>query len=277
VREKKYFIGITILAIVVVLNLPLSMSMRIKAGSRDNIAAPFQNVMSLLLNKGREVILFLGKAREAVGENERMLEELAVLRERIRSLEAIERENEDLRDLFNFSSRSECKLILCKVITRGDISGWWQTITLNKGTDSGIARNMAVITTEGLIGRTMDVSRRTCDVLLISDPSCKVACRISRMGAVGIVRGTGISVKGDTRLEMLSSLGRWRMEYISMDEEMRIHDKVVTSGFGGVYPEGLLVGYVIKKDIDQSGLYQSAEIVPAAEMRTLRYVFVVVK
>lgn len=275
-REKKCFIWITLLAIVVVLNLPLSMSMRIKAGSRDNIAAPFQNVMSLLLNKGREVILFLGKAREAVGEKERMLE-LAVLRERIRSLEAIERENEDLRNLFNFSSRSECKLVLGEVIARGDISGWWQTITLNKGTDSGIARNMAVITMEGLIGRTMDVSRRTCDVLLISDPSCKVACRISRTEAVGIVRGTGISAKGDTRLEMLSSLGHWRMEYISMDEEVRIHDKVVTSGFGRVYPEGLLVGYVTKKDVDPSGLYQSAEIVPAAEMRTLRYVFVVVK
>lgn len=275
-KEKKYLICIILMAAVILLNLPLSVSRRIEAESRDNFA-PFQNVMSLLLNKGAAMISFFGNAKEDVREKESMLKELAILRERVRSLEHIERENENLRKQSGFSIASKRELVLCEVVARGDISGWWQTVRLNKGRDDGIAPNMAVITMEGLIGKVMEVSRHTCDVLLITDPKCKVACKFSRTGAFGIVRGTGVSAKGDMRLEMFSAVKPWRADYIALDHEIKVYDEVVTSGFGGVYPEGLLIGYVRKVSFDPSGLYQCAEILPAAEMGTLKYVFVVVE
>ena len=76
---------------------------------------------------------------------------------------------------------------------------------------------------------------------------------------------------------MLYAPSPCRMDYISREDEIWGHDEVVTSGLGGVFPEGLLVGYVKKVDIDPSGLYQRADVIPAAELGKLRYVFVVLQ
>jgi len=265
-----------LLAVLILLNLPLSVSSRIKAGLRDGLV-PFQNTVSLLVCKGRETLSFALNARKAVSERQKMLGEITGFRREVRRLEALKEDNRDLRKLLGFKSRQERKLILCEATARGDVSGWWQTIRLNKGSYDGIGRNMAVITTDGLIGKTIEVSRHTCDVLLITDPNCKVASELSRTEAFGIVRGKGVALNGDMKLEMLCAAHPCRMDYIPKDQEARQGDEVITSGLGGVYPRGLLVGYVQKSEVDPSGLYQCADIVPAAKMAVLRYAFIVVR
>ena len=76
---------------------------------------------------------------------------------------------------------------------------------------------------------------------------------------------------------MLFSVKPCRMDYISTDQEIRRDDEVVTSGLGGVYPEGIVLGHVTRVEVDPSGLYQRADIVPKANLGGLRYVFVVKK
>jgi rod shape-determining protein MreC len=125
---------------------------------------------------------------------------------------------------------------------------------------------MAVVTPDGLVGKTVDVSLRTADVLLLSDPNCKVSARIARTGTFGLVSGTGPARDG----AMLC-----RMEFINKDVPIRAGDQVLTSGLGGVFPPGLLVGYVDAVDLDESGLYQRADVVPRADLGRLTYVFVV--
>lgn len=274
---KKYFICFVLLVIAVLLNLPMSASLRIKAGSRDNLA-PFQNMMSFLIIKASETVSSFVNAGDILDEKQRMIEEIATLRHRVWSLKTLERDYEDLRRQLGFTTWQQDKLVLCEVVARGDTSGWWQTIRINKGTDDGVGPNMAVITTEGLIGRTTkEISRHTCEVLLIMDQMSRVACKFLRTGGFGIVSGTGVKIAGDIKLEMLYAVQPCFMEYISKTEKILGGDEVVTSGLGGVYPEGLLLGRVAKFSLDPSGLYQRADIVPAADIGTVRYVFVVVK
>ena len=259
----------------VCLNLPAPVALRAKRLARDNLL-PYQNVMSLFLARAREGFLVLLHARRVVREKEVLLTEVAGLRHEIQRLKILERENEEFRSLLGFQRRQQHKLVLCEVLTRGDPSGWWQMVALNRGSDSGIENDMAVVTAEGLVGRTQAVSKQGCDVLLITDPNCMVAGRLVRGGASGIVRGRGVSVAGDPKLEMLGHVHPLQMSYMHRDTAVSEGAFVETSGLGGVYPEGLSVGRVVEVTRDRSGLYQRAALQPSAQLDKLKYVFVVV-
>ena len=130
----------------------------------------------------------------------------------------------------------------------------------------GIAPDMAVVSAEGLVGKTVSVSPRTCDVLLISDPGCKVSSRIARTGAFGLVAGGGPTASGQYVC---------RMEFINRNLPVMPGDEVVTAGLGGVFPKGLLVGYTDQVRTNETGLYLNASVIPKADLGTLGYVFVV--
>lgn len=194
-----------------------------------------------------------------------MSAELIHLRNEARDLRLLENENIELRRQLDFVRRTPRKLIPCEVIAR-DISGWWHTIRLNRGSGDGLVSPMAVMTMDGLVGRTVDVSLRTADVLLISDPSCKVSARIVRTGSFGLVSGTGETGAGRVLCTM---------EFMNKNVPILEGDEVVTSGLGGVFPTGLLIGYVEKVYRDKTGLFQRADVVPKADLGVLNYVFAV--
>ncbi|MBA4388687.1 MAG: rod shape-determining protein MreC [Verrucomicrobia bacterium] len=274
--EKKYFVAVFLLVLVILLNLPVPASKRIKSGAHD-AAAPFQNVMSLLVNDVREAFSYLLRASKAGDEQRQMQEKIAALNLQVQSLRSLEIENNELREQVGFKKKQKHKLVMGEVVSRGDASGWWQTVTINRGTDEGVRLNMPVISVNGLIGRVKDLSKHTSDVLLITDPTSRVGAKFSRTGALGLIRGGGVSVSGTSRLEMLCAAEPCRMEFVSKEQKLFTGDEVVTSGLGGIYPEGLLIGKAAVIGMDASSLYQVVDVVPTAKLGSLRYIFVVVE
>ena len=272
--DKRYVICLVLLAVVVLLNLPASTSMWIRLSSRDNLA-PFQNVMSMLIQKASAGLGFVAHAGRTLDEKKALREEVARLRHEVERQAGLGRENEFLRKQLAFRVSYRYRLVFCRVVARGDTTGWWQTLRLDRGSTDGIRPNMAVITPDGLVGKTSAVSRRTSEVLLITDPNCRVACRVARTGALGILQGAGVRLDGDADLEMLSAVRPSRMDFLGTEREIRYRDRVVTSGLGGVYPADLAVGSVTRASVHRSGLYQQAEVAPAADLGQLRHVFVV--
>lgn len=264
------------LALVILLNMPVPASLRIKSVSRD-IYMPFQNVMWQLIGRGRAGLSALGGIHKVMQRGQRLSAENANLNEELRKLRTMEQENRELRAHLGFKQRSSHKLVLCRVIGRGDASGWWQTIRLNKGRKHGLRPNMAAITTDGLVGRTRTVSHYTSEVLLITDPNCRVSCRFERTEAFGVARGSGVAMNGDMNMEMLCAVKPFRVDYIAKGHHIFKGDRVVTSGLGGLFPEGLLVGRVTRAGLDESGLYRRATVEPAADVGALKHVFVVVE
>ena len=275
-RERRLLFWVIVLAVVVLLNLPPPAVLRSSAEVRDGIE-PFQNTLSLVVARTRRLFSGIGRAGRIIEEKKALEIKVAELEHRLRRLEHFESENETLRRQLGFSILSPRKLLLCEVIARGDMSGWWQTVRLNKGLSSGVSSGMAVMTADGLIGRTIEVSERTSDVLLITDPNCKVACRTARNGAFGIMRGVGVRLSGRAAMEMLTSARPAEMNYISTAHDIREGDVVLTSGLGGVFPEGLPVGRVGQVRMHASGLYRQADVIPAARMDSFRYAFVVME
>jgi rod shape-determining protein MreC len=253
-------------ALVVLLNLEGPLSARMKASLRE-VVAPLQEAVFSGTRKVSEATRAVRAFGDLVKQNEAMSAELVELRNEVLTLKGLEQENIDLRQQMLYARQAERRLVSCPVIAR-DVSGWWQTVRLGKGYLDGVEAEMAVITPEGLVGKTMDVSPRTADVLLISDPSCKVSVEIGRIEAFGIFSGRGPTEEG--RATGL-------LEFISKNADVREEDEIVTSGLGGVFPKGLLVGHVRLVEPDSSGLSQSASVLAAAQVIGLTQVFVVVE
>lgn len=273
---KRSYILYTVLfvAVVVLLNLPPSATSGLRAQSRENLA-PFQRVTAFVVGS----VSRLGGAVQSIwsepDKERQMLAEIAQLRLRVRELGALEQENRELRELVEFEKRSESRLVMGRVIARGDASGWWQTIRLNRGRVHGLGPGMAVLTPGGLVGHTLEVADHTADVMLITDPTSRVSCRLSRSGSFGIVRGRGVSMMGRERMEMLSAVEPVQIDYLDTGNPVYQGEEVLTSGLGGVYPEGILVGTVQRLETDSSRLFLRGQVVPAADFRMLNYVFVV--
>jgi len=197
-------------------------------------------------------------------ENKRLSEEVIYLQAKQVDLENLEQENRHLRDQLDFYNRQKHTLISCQVTAR-TISGWWQSLRLDKGRAQGVEANRAVISPDGLVGRTDEVSAYSADVLLLSDPACKVSARVSRTGSFGLVTGHGVNAQGYPVA---------RMQFIHKDAPVRAGDAVVTSGLGGVFPKNILIGYIERVSTEEAGLYQIADIIPKAVTELMDVVFV---
>lgn len=264
-RDRSIVLWVVLGAVLlVVLNLPASVSDRAKGMLREGIA-PLQGALSGFSRWIGESVRSVRGIGGLVRENQQMSAELVRLRNEVRDLRSLIQDNAELREQLQFTTQAKRQLTPCEVIAR-DITGWWETIRLSKGLSDGVSMDMAVMTSDGLIGKTVDVSARTCDVLLISDPACKVSARIVRTGAFGVVAGIGPAKAGQAACQM---------EFINKNVPVLPGDEVVTSGLGGVFPKGLLIGYVDKIYKDETGLFQRADIIPKADLGMLTYVFVV--
>jgi rod shape-determining protein MreC len=248
---------------VALLLLPGGFSARVKAFFQT-VTAPIQSGIlqtSRSLKAGTDTVRgFSG----LVEENRRLKGQVVRLQAEARLSKSIEEENIRLQQLFKFYDRQIDTLIAAEVLSRS-INGWWQSVRIAKGTRDGVRPNHAVISPDGLVGRTANVSALSADVLLLSDPACSVSARISRTGSFGLVSGGGVNLKGYPVVHM---------RFVHKDIPVQIGDTVVTSGLGGVYPPDLVIGYIESVRIEEAGLYQIAEILPQAVMSLTDVVFV---
>ncbi|MBU0679568.1 MAG: rod shape-determining protein MreC [Verrucomicrobia bacterium] len=266
-RHKGFLVWVILGAVLlIVLNLPGSVSHQIKAAVREGLS-PLQGLIGGISGNIKETVTVVRGLGGIVEENREMASDLVRLRNDVRARDYLEDENLQLRQQLQFLKQSERTLIPCEIIAR-DIAGWWQTVRLNKGAIDGVVPQRAVVTTDGVIGKTVDTSVRTSDVLLISDSGCKVSAKITRTGAFGVVSGQGLSWNGQVVC---------RMDFINVNVPVRPGDEVVSSGLGGVFPQGLLIGYVEKVYTERTGLYQYADVIPKADLGSLSYAFVVME
>ena len=184
------------------------------------------------------------------------------LRATNQGLRDVEHEVNRLRHALNYRERSVFKLVAAEVIAR-DSSSWWRTLTINRGTTDAIETDMPVVTEVGLVGKTTTVSDAISVVLLISDENCRVAASVEGSREQGIVSGERVT-GGLTPLLDLN--------FLSKQADLKPGQKVYTSGVGGVFPSGLLIGAV--KSFHVRELAGQAQLTPAVELSHLEDVFV---
>lgn len=253
--------------LVVAFVLPASLSLKGKGAVRG-VVAPAERGTSGLGQRLAEAVSAIRGMGGAVEKTRELSHDLVRIQARLSQLADVEEDNRRLRKAFKFHHQTPFSMIPCDVISR-NISGWWNTVRIGKGSAAGIRENHAVISPDGFVGKTIEVSKRTAEVLLVCDPACRVSAKVERANIFGLVRGGGVNLKGHPIA---------RMDFIDKDTKVLEGDAVVTSGLsgeGGVSPKGVHIGYIVKVHQDGSGLFQYAEIAPSATVSLLDYVFVV--
>ncbi len=165
-------------------------------------------------------------------------------------------------------------IAIAQVLSTGGADGWGQRIRIDKGRRHGLRVDAPVLAPEGLVGRIVQVSASSADVLLITDTNSRVGCAFSPPipSARGILQGGGRDSGTGPRLQLLHTIEPLRMAYLGRELEIPPGAEVVTSGLGGVYPPGLRVGRVVRTEVEDGALYQRAEVAPHVDFASLRWV-----
>ena len=184
-------------------------------------------------------------------ENERL---------RIQSLQVQEtrQENERLRRLLALRERLPLRTLTGEIIGR-EAGGWVRSVTVNRGLGDGVASQMPVIVSDGLVGRIVRVRPGNSVVQLLNDPASTVGAIVQRTRTAGLVEG---DPGGTVRFKFMARDGA----------SITPGDLIVTSGHGNVFPKGLPVGRVIAIEDKGSALFHFAILAPAADFARLEEV-----
>ncbi len=193
-------------------------------------------------------------------EENRLLREIIeeMKQERVELLE-FRGENERLRSLLGFKQTFPKPLLPAEIIGR-DLSGWFQTAVIDRGTRDGISEGMAVLSVQGVVGQVMESSKGFSRVLLITDPNNSVAALIQRSRARGIVAGDGHQL--------------CRLQYLHRSEDVKPGDLVVASGLDRVFPKGILIGTVLSAETRDPEIFQRVAVKPSVDFSKLEEVMV---
>lgn len=224
------------------------------------LTSPVQTVISWsleLLAAGFENYIYLWHTHQ---DNLALLEENRKLLNSIASLRETQQENVRFRKLLHFEEKFNIQSVMARVIAK-DVSTEFRSIRINRGETSGIKKNMAVLTNEGIVGRVLKTSKTTSDIVTLLDQNSTVDAIVERSRARGVVEGlTDESCQ---------------LKYALRTDDIQPGDILISSGLGGIFPKGVTVGTVSKVNRKPYGITQEVEVHPSVDFSKLEEVLVV--
>lgn len=267
-KKKKFLIG----GLAVCLAILLLFLAGLTPTERENISTPEQFLREMLapLQNGASVVsdnirnwgAYLQGVDNIRAENDELKKEISELRLQLVDYAEYEQENERLRELLNAAKdyAGQFDYVTTKVINRSQ-SSWYKTLVISGGSDDGFAVDMPVVSAQGLVGRIINTSPNTAEVLLITDREGALSVMVQNTRTIGVVEGDGET----SELSMI---------HVPYDAEIENYQQLITSGYGGVYPKGLLVGYINSIDLESDGLMLDIDVRSYVDFNRLEEVMV---
>ena len=230
------------------------------------ILTPFQKAAAVVSGGVGAVWEKYTSIDEVMEQNEQLEAENAELRQQMVDYDRIKAENDAYKALARIQdTNSEASYVSAFVIGRDPLDEFGG-FTLDQGSTDGVAVNDAIISDRGyLLGVVVEVDATSCKVMTILHPSFNAAGVISRTRENGIITGSAD----------YAADGQCVLTNLDRATEARKGDQVITTGLGGVFPANLLVGTVQEVVPEQSGKSSSAVILPGADPRTVKHVFII--
>jgi rod shape-determining protein MreC len=230
----------------------------------QTFASPIQSASSKASGATTGFFQQIFNFRSIAQQNEQLKERLTHVEQELNTARQATAENERLKALLNLNETVKISSVPARVIAR-DPSVWFNTITINRGSSSGIEMNMPVVTGGGIVGRVITVSPWASQVMLLTDEKAGAGAVVGQLGsgALGSVKG-----RADTGVALIE------MRYVSGLEKVEVGDSVMTTGQDGIYPPGLNVGRVV--DVKNGTATQAHQILiqPGAQLDHLEEVAV---
>lgn len=223
--------------------------------STTNAMSPLISVVSYPIQKSSEFVRNVSGLSEMQAKMATLEKENARLREWYQTALVLEEQNKSLKSLLNVKIESKHQYVTGRVIA--DVgSAFVKSILVKLGYDDGVEKGYAVVSSDGLVGRLINVSEQTSRVLLITDMNSRVPVLIEGYGKNAIMAGKNSSAP--------------ILEHLPKEAEIKTAARVMTSGHGGMFPPGIPVGIVARNE--DSGAYT---VQLFSDMNALQYVRVV--
>jgi rod shape-determining protein MreC len=229
-------------------------------GAAKGLLAPLEGGMVVVANGISHASATVGDMARLRDENNRLTAENQSLRRQVAELSAAGTDNEALRQALNFERSFGHRLVAAQVINRGP-DGFSRTVEIDRGTSDGVLTGMIVATGAGLMGRVREASQHAAIVQTLADPQSRVNVFLSTSGLQGTVVGgpDALQLQIEHRLGVIASNGEW----------------AITSGIGGGYPRGLVVGEVASVSHRDSSSVDQAQLAWVNDPTSVAVVLVV--
>ncbi len=229
------------------------------------VATPFRWAFTKVGEGLSGFSMYFRTLEELRDENEALRAELEGYKNLVYDAELIGEENEFLSEFLGIKEEHVDFLFEDATVVGRESTNYRTVYTLSKGTLHGIEVNMPIITEEGLVGHITEVGATWSKAVLITETASAVGGYIERSGVLGVVEGT----------YELRTEGICRMVYIEPDSDIRVGDKVLSSGMGGVYPRGILIGHVSEISVDENTRTLTALIEPSADLDSISKLMII--
>lgn len=229
-------------------------------GGAVGLLKPIQGLVGLALEPVATAVQISGRS-ELEHKNRELQDKVAHLTTELAEHEEAAIQNEALRAQLGFAQESEFKLAQARIISQ-DPTNYQQVLTVDRGSGAGIKKGMVAVTRGLLVGRVIATTPSTAKVRLITDFRSAVPVLDQQTRASGLTRGgRGFGLN---------------LEMVPQTDALRKDDVLITSGFGGEYPKGLVVGTVDRVEKQDTDVFQAAEVRPAVDFRRLEDLFVII-
>jgi rod shape-determining protein MreC len=233
----------------------------------NTVTKPFRAASNRISMKMENTVDKLSNADDYYEENERLKKQIGELNAQLTEYDALKAEVEELRKFVTIKEEHEDYLLSqpCKVL--GYITNDpFKSFTIDKGSTDGIRVNCPVVTAEGLVGITVEVSKHVSTVRTILSPDLSVAAVASSSGAdQGIIEGNVVS----------SENGRTKLIHVPKKNKLKRGDLMITAGTSGLFPKDYPIGTILEIGLDSNGLSVCAEIQPCVDVSRLTSVIVI--
>jgi len=266
---SKTFISICIIAVLLLGMMTVSSVERGKVTFFEDfvgiVITPIQNFVTTVARKSGNFVAVFSDHDKLKEQNEQLKDEINALKEQLRDAQKYMLENEELKSALAIKNENPDFEFCPAVVVASEQSGYSYMVTLNKGSVNGIEKRDVVMSNGAVAGYVSEVGTTWCKVTTILDSSCEMGVMITRTQDIGVLEGDFA----------LASNGNCKVSYLENSVQLNSGDSVVTSGIGGVFPAGLLIGNVQEIKPETHGISQYAVTSPAIDISKLKNVLVI--
>ncbi len=219
----------------------MAASLALLAGEQKGLLDTFRVMLTSAIYPLQQIVgspvQFIGKARQAISsqtllldENRRLREDALLLQAKLLKFSALEQENLRLRGLLDTSFKLNEQVMIAELLSV-NLVPYEHVVVVNKGSRFGVFPGQPVVDAHGVVGQVLRVTPYSAEVIMISDPNHAIPVQVNRNGLRTIAQGTG-------------QIDRLTLPYLSGNADIRPGDLLVTSGMGGIFPQGYPVATV---------------------------------
>jgi rod shape-determining protein MreC len=247
-RSYYFAFALVLLVALVLLNLPDRTALRVKVAV-GALYLPLFGLTATLQGLTDQATSNLIPRSTLLRQLESLQQEHRQLQLRLAQLEEAQLENDRLRQALDWQPRVPWRVQAARVVGH-DPANWWQSLHINRGSRDQLQPHSTVLTAQGLVGRVAEVGFNRSRVVLVGDPTCRIAAQVRETREKGIL------------LPNPSSLDRHVVDftYLPATASVKAGHTVITSGDGGLFPHGIPVGTVVEVRTNDFGLYLEAQV-----------------